>query len=108
LQVSPRSNFAPSLAILSMKIGIEEFKKRVSVGNFFSSAILIVAAYSFFARLAQDYVETLTTTTFVTSALLAVSAVIVVFMMHSTPYSWTDYGFTLQNWRSALADTLLN
>jgi hypothetical protein len=29
-------------------------------------------------------------------------------MMHSTPYSWTDYGFTLQNWRSALADTLFN
>jgi hypothetical protein len=46
------------LAIQSMKTGIEEFKKRISVGNFFSSAILIVAAYSFFARLAQDYVET--------------------------------------------------
>jgi hypothetical protein len=95
------------LAIQSMKTGIEEFKKRISVGNFFSSAILIVAAYSFFARLAQDYVETLTTTTFVTSALLAVSALIVVSMMHSAPYSWADYGFTLKNWRSALADTLL-
>ena len=90
-----------------MKTGIEEFKKRISIGNFFSSAILIVAAYSFFARLAQDYVETLTTTTFVTSALLAVSAVIVISMMHYAPYSWTDYGFTLKNWRSALADTLL-
>ena len=45
-----------------------------SVGIATSSAILIVAAYSFFTRLAQDYVETLTTTTFVTSALLAVSA----------------------------------
>ena len=96
-----------TLAIESMKTGIEEFKKRISVGNFFSSAILIVAAYSFFARLAQDYVETLTTTTFVTSALLAISAVIVVSMMHYAPYSWTDYGFTLKNWRSALADTLL-
>jgi hypothetical protein len=71
------------LAIQSMKTGIEELKKRIRVGNFFSSAILIVAAYSFFARLAQDYVETLTTTTFVTSALLAVSALIVVSMMHS-------------------------
>ena len=96
-----------TLAIQSMKTGIEEFKKRISIGNFFSSAILIVAAYSFFARLAQDYVETLTTTTFVTSALLAVSAVIVISMMHYAPYSWTDYGFTLKNWRSALADTLL-
>jgi hypothetical protein len=85
----------------------EEFKKRISVGNFFSSAILIVAAYSFFARLAIDYVKSLRTTTFVTSALLAVSAVIVVFMMRAAPYSWTDYGFTLKNWRSALADTLL-
>jgi CRP-like cAMP-binding protein len=96
-----------SLAIQSMKTGMEEFKKRISVGNFFSSAILIVAAYSFFARLALDYVKSLKTTTFVTSALLAVSAVIVVFMMRSTPYSWTDYGFTLKNWRSSLADTLL-
>jgi CRP-like cAMP-binding protein len=96
-----------SLAIQSMKTGMEEFKKRISVGNFFSSAILIVAAYSFFVRLALDYVKSLRTTTFVTSALLAVSAVIVVFMMKSTPYSWTDYGFTLKNWRSSLADTLL-
>jgi CRP-like cAMP-binding protein len=95
------------LAVQSMKTGMEEFKKRISVGNFFSSAILIVAAYSFFTRLALDYVKSLTTTTFVTSALLAISAVIVVFMMHSTPYSWTDYGFTLKNWRSALADTLV-
>jgi hypothetical protein len=61
----------------------------------------------FFARLAQDYVETLTTTTFVTSALLAISALIVVSIVHHAPYSWTDYGFTLKNWRSALADTLL-
>ena len=30
-----------------MKTGIEEFKKRISIGNFFSSAILIVVAYSF-------------------------------------------------------------
>jgi hypothetical protein len=74
-----------------MKTGMEEFKKRISVGNFFSSAILIVAAYSFFARVALDYVKSLKTTTFVTSALLAVSAVIVVFMMRSTPYFWTDY-----------------
>ena len=96
-----------TLAIQSMKTGIEECKKRISIGNFFSSAILIVATYSFFARLAQDYIETLTTTTFVTSALLAISAVIVVSMMHYAPYSWTDYGFTLKNWRSALADTLL-
>ncbi len=96
-----------SLAIQSMKTGIDEFKKRISVGNFFSSAILIVAGYSFFARLALDYVKSLKTTTFVTSALLAVSAVIVVFMMRSTPYSWTDYGFTLKNWRSSLADTLV-
>jgi CRP-like cAMP-binding protein len=80
-----------SLAIQSMKTGMEEFKKRISVGNFFSSGILIVAAHSFFARLALDYVKSLKTTTFVTSALLAVSAVIVVFMMRSTPYSWTDY-----------------
>ena len=90
-----------TLAIQSMKTGIEEFKKRISIGNFFASAILIVATYSFFARLAQDYVETLTTTTFVTSALLAISAVIVVCMMHYAPYPWTDYGFTLKNWRSA-------
>lgn len=96
-----------TLAIQSMKTGIEECKKRISIGNFFSSAILIVATYSFFARLAQDYIETLTTTTFVTLALLAISAVIVVSMMHYAPYSWTDYGFTLKNWRSALADTLL-
>ncbi len=96
-----------SLAIQSMKNGIEECKKRISVGNFFSSAILIVAAYSFFVRLTLDYVKSLRTTTFVTSALLAVCAVMVIFMMRSTPYSWTDYGFTLRNWRSALADTLL-
>jgi hypothetical protein len=50
---------------------------------------------------------TLKTTTFVFSAPLAVSAIIVVFMMRSTPYSWTDYGFTLKNWRSSLADTLV-
>jgi hypothetical protein len=42
-----------------------------SVGIATSSAILIVAAYSFFARLAQDYVETLMNDNFVTSALLA-------------------------------------
>ena len=60
---------------------------------------LIVAAYSFFAQLAQDYIETLTTTTFVTSALLAISAVIVIFMIHYAR-SWTDYGFTLKNWHS--------
>ena len=66
-----------------------------------------MAAYAFFARLAQAYVETLTATTFVTSARLAISAVIVVSMMHYAPYSWTDYGVTLKNWRSALADTLL-
>jgi hypothetical protein len=96
-----------SLAVQAMKNGIEECKKRISVGNFFSSAILIVAAYSFFARLAVDYVKSLNTTTFVTSCLLAVCAVMVIFMMRSTPYSWTDYGFTLRNWRHALADTLL-
>jgi hypothetical protein len=96
-----------ALAIQSMKNGIEECKKRISVGNFFSSAILIVAAYSFFVRLTLDYVKSLRTTTFVTSALLAVCAVMVTFMMRSTPYSWTDYGFTLRNWRRALADTLL-
>jgi len=28
-------------------------------------------------------------------------------MMKSTPYSWSDYGFTLKNWQSCLADTLL-
>ena len=66
-----------------------------------------MAAYSFFARLAQDYVKTLTTTTFVTSTLLAISAVIVVSMMHYAPYSWTDYGFTLKNWRNAITDTPL-
>ncbi len=27
--------------------------------------------------------------------------------MRSTPYSWTDYGFTLKNWRSSVADTLV-
>jgi CRP/FNR family transcriptional regulator, cyclic AMP receptor protein len=43
----------------------------------------------------------------VTSGLLAVSAVIVVLMMKSTPYSWSDYGFTLNNWKSCLADSLL-
>ena len=96
-----------SLAIQSMKTGMDEFKKRISVGNFFSSAIPFVAAYSFFARLALDNVKPLTTTTFVTSALLAVSAVIVVFMMRSTPYSWTDYGFTLKNWQSSLVYTLV-
>jgi CRP-like cAMP-binding protein len=95
-----------TLAIESMKTGLAESRKRISVGNFFSSAILIVAAYSFFARLALDYVKSLTTTTFVTSALLAISAVIVIFMMRATPYTWADYGFTLKNWQSCLADSL--
>jgi hypothetical protein len=67
-----------------------EFKKRISVGNFLLLGHLIVAAYSFFAGLALEYVKSLRTTTFVTSALLAVSAVIVVFMMRAAPYSWTD------------------
>lgn len=102
-QLSVRTNV---LAIESMKTGLAESRKRISVGNFFSSAILIVAAYSFFARLALDYVKSLTTTTFVTSALLAISAVIVIFMMRATPYTWADYGFTLKNWQSCLADTL--
>jgi hypothetical protein len=33
-----------TLAIESMKAGLTESRKRISVGNFFSSAILIVAA----------------------------------------------------------------
>ena len=86
-------------AIQSMKTGIEEFKKRISVGNFFSRRSSLWPHIHFFARLPQDHLETLTT--FVTSALLAVS------MIHSAPFPWTDYGFTLKNWRSALADTCL-
>ena len=95
-----------TLAIQSMKTGIEEFKKRISVGNFFSSAILIVAAYSFFARLPQDHVETLTP---LPLSLRHFSPFRPdrVSMIHSAPYPWTDYGFTLKNWRSALADTCL-
>jgi hypothetical protein len=53
-----------------------------------------------------DYVKSLPTTTFVTSALLSFSAVIVMFMMRATPYSWTDYGLTLKNWQRCLADAL--
>ena len=82
-------------------LGCSEERPFVAVGA------IIVVAYSFFARLAQDYVETVTTAIFVTLTLLAISAVIVVFMMHSTPCSWTDYGFTLKNRRSAFVDTLL-
>lgn len=51
-----------------------------------SSAILIVAAYSFFARLAQDYVETLMNDNLCHLSTSRVSAVIVIFMMHYAPF----------------------
>jgi len=57
-----------------------------SVGIATSSAILIVAAYSFFARLAQDYVETLMNDNLCHLSTSRVSAVIVIFMMHYAPF----------------------
>ena len=96
-----------TLAIRSMKTGMEEFRKRISVGKFLflgnphcGRLFLFRAPRARLCQIADD-------DDFCHFRPARGLAVIVVCMMHSTPYSWTDYGFTLKNWRDSLADTLL-
>ena len=58
-------------------------------------------------RLMLQYIEELGTTTFLTAGLLVCYGIFVFFLMRRMHYSWTEYGFTLANWRPCLAAALL-
>ena len=96
-----------SLAIEEMKINQEELKVRVSFGKFFASLMLIITVHFVIGRLALQYIEEIGTTTFLTAGLLVGYGIFVFFLMKRMHYSWTEYGFTLANWRPCLADALV-
>jgi CRP/FNR family transcriptional regulator, cyclic AMP receptor protein len=98
---------ADSLAIKEMKTNEAELKVRVSFGKFFASLMLIITVHFVIGRLALQYIEELGTTTFLTAGLLVVYGIFVFFLMKRMHYSWTEYGFTLANWRPCLADALM-
>jgi CRP/FNR family transcriptional regulator, cyclic AMP receptor protein len=98
---------ADLLAIEEMKTNEEELKVRVSFGKFFASLMLIITVHFVIGRLALEYIEELGTTTFLTAGLLVIYGIFVFFLMKRMHYSWTEYGFTLANWRPCLTDALV-
>ena len=96
-----------SLAIEEMKMNQEELKVRVSFGKFFASLVLMITLHFVIGRLALQYIEEIGTTTFLTAGLLVGYGIFVFFLMKRMHYSWTEYGFTLANWRPCLADALV-
>jgi CRP-like cAMP-binding protein len=96
-----------SLAIEEMKMNQEELKVRMSFGKFFASLVLMITLHFVIGRLALQYIEEIGTTTFLTAGLLVGYGIFVFFLMKRMHYSWTEYGFTLANWRPCLADALV-
>ena len=105
--LSGRMRQTNQVTVESLKSELELSKARVAMGKFMINLLFVLAVYMYAFKIIEKMASNSLSTSVISIPLIIFFAMAVLMMMKSSGYSMQFYGFTTNNWRHSLKDSVI-
>lgn len=95
------------ITVDALKKELEHAKTRISMGKFMISVISLMMFYLFSLKMTTTFASQLFSTTLVSIPLILIFAGVLFYFIKDSGYPLSTFGITFNNWKSAVAESLL-
>jgi CRP-like cAMP-binding protein len=105
--ISERLRHSNDVALQAMERQLDEFRTRVTLGNFFVYVVIIMSLYTFGLDGLKYVMNVGKNSSYVTLPLTLVFVILFIFLMKTSDFPLKTFGLTLENWRRAIFEGIV-
>ena len=105
--LSNRMRTTNQVTVESLRSELELNKTRVAMSKFLLNILILLSMYMYALKFIDKIAVTTVSTTIITTPIIIVFGIAVLFNMKTSGYSMEFYGFSLKNWRRAVTEALI-